>query len=348
MKADLVSKDQMKIVISIEGRIDYSNSEELSEQLERFLEDGQKQKVEIDLDKLEYLSSSGIRILVKLEKRLKDRLVIRNVSPAVYDIFDTTGLIHVMDIRRAVKSFDISGLEKLGQGVSGSVYKVDEELIVKIYNPDVTYEMAEKEQTASRESFVRGVPTAIAFEIIKSNGSYGVKYELMNGTTLGRAFMKNMDGPEELVEKYVALTKQVSEAQIEQGVFPKTKDVVMGYLANLQTTLNQEDYELIYDLLNMIPEGERFVHGDLHPGNVMLQNGELLLIDMADVSVGWEFYDLTQIYNDIDYSLHLQGFTKTVELSVGMKKEVLEKVWKMFLSKYYETEDEKVLSDKAD
>ena len=47
--------------------------------------------VALDAEKLEYISSAGLRTLLKLKKKLKKDLTIRNVSDEIFDIFDVTG-----------------------------------------------------------------------------------------------------------------------------------------------------------------------------------------------------------------------------------------------------------------
>lgn len=345
---DYKSNDDGKIVISISGRVDSNNSEEYTAKLQEMIGDNYDKKLVFDLENLQYISSAGLRMFLKNAKKSEKKISLINVSREVYDVFEVTGMVRIFDVYKIFEQFDVSGYEKLGEGVSGAVYKINDELIVKMYNPYVTLEMAEKERSASKESFLRGVPTAIPFEIVKNDDCYGVKYELMNGKTLGQAFNSMPDRFDELVTKYVNVIKNIKEVEVEEGVFPTVKNIVNDYLDNVEPYLSSDDFSMLKDLIKCLPNQNRFVHGDMHPGNIMLQNDELLIIDMADVATGWEFYDLTQVYNDIDYSLHLPGFTATVEATMGMKQELLEKVWELFISKYYETDDENIIASKIE
>ncbi len=348
MNVLLKEKKEESVVIAVEGRVDTNNASECFEQISEIVNDSEDAPIVIDCSKLEYISSAGLRTVLRIAKQSDEKLKLINVSREVYDVFEVTGMVRIFDVYKTFEEFDISGCEKLGEGVTGAVYKINEELIVKMYNSSITLDMAEKERAASKESFLRGVPTAIPFEIVKKEECYGVKYELMNGMTLGQAFNKMPERFDELVTKYVNVIKEIKEIEVEDGVFPTVKEIITDYLMKVKPYLSEEDYGILKDLVLSLPEQKRFIHGDMHPGNIMLQNDELLIIDMADVATGWEFYDLTQVYNDIDYSLHLPGFTETVESTMGMKQELLEKVWESFIAKYYEIDDKEVIAAKIE
>ena len=86
------------LIIEVIGRLsgDYANR---AEQLIRELSVGGDYEWTIfDLKGLEYISSAGLRVLMKIYRKDK-KLRIVNASPAVYDIFDLTGFTDLMEIR---------------------------------------------------------------------------------------------------------------------------------------------------------------------------------------------------------------------------------------------------------
>jgi len=64
--------DNKKAVVSPEGSIDFTNSEELGEQLTGLLEDGFNQIV-IDFRKIDTIDSSGLGKLLFLNKKIRER-----------------------------------------------------------------------------------------------------------------------------------------------------------------------------------------------------------------------------------------------------------------------------------
>ena len=80
----------------------------------------------LDADTLDYISSAGLRVLMRLLKA-EGSLAVRNASPEVYDVFEMTGLAQMMDVRRRLREVSLEGLEYLARGGNGEVWRVDDE-----------------------------------------------------------------------------------------------------------------------------------------------------------------------------------------------------------------------------
>ena len=85
-----------KAVFEIEGWLDTQTSPELGAALNE-LGDGVRQ-LEFDFEKLEYVSSAGIRQIVAAHKKMGGKLVIHNVSSAVMEVLRLTGVDKRLDI----------------------------------------------------------------------------------------------------------------------------------------------------------------------------------------------------------------------------------------------------------
>ena len=87
-----------QLTIAIEGRLDTTTAP----QLEKFLSentDGVKDIV-IDMAKLEYISSAGLRVLLAAHKKMSKTgtLKLVNVGDEVMEVFDMTGFSDILDI----------------------------------------------------------------------------------------------------------------------------------------------------------------------------------------------------------------------------------------------------------
>ena len=90
---------QKNTVIYVSGEVDSANVEEFEQGL--ITETEGEKKVVIDLTDFEYISSTGLRVLLMLQKKYGqgDALSIRNVNDEVMDIFNVTGfskLLHIV------------------------------------------------------------------------------------------------------------------------------------------------------------------------------------------------------------------------------------------------------------
>ena len=87
-----------ELVISLAGRLDTITAPELEEQLASGLET--KEKLTFDMEKLEYISSAGLRVLLSAQKKMskKGGMVVKNVSEEVMEIFEVTGFADILVI----------------------------------------------------------------------------------------------------------------------------------------------------------------------------------------------------------------------------------------------------------
>lgn len=88
--------------------------------------------LKLDAKNLEYISSAGLRVLLKLRKEQPD-LEISHVSNDVYAIFEVTGFTDLLTIKRQLREISVEGCKILGKGGSGTVYRLSEDTIVKVF-----------------------------------------------------------------------------------------------------------------------------------------------------------------------------------------------------------------------
>ena len=85
----------------LSGYIDTATSEQVGLEMEPLLKQANR-AIEIDCSKLEYISSSGLRLLLSLRKQVAadgGSLVIRNINDEIRKVFTLTGFFKLFDIR---------------------------------------------------------------------------------------------------------------------------------------------------------------------------------------------------------------------------------------------------------
>lgn len=97
MKIDF-EKKEAEMIVAIDGRLDTITAPEL----EGFLS---KHYVGItsltfDCERLSYVSSAGLRILLSAHKRMKGAMKLTNVSELVMEVLEMTGFADVWEIER--------------------------------------------------------------------------------------------------------------------------------------------------------------------------------------------------------------------------------------------------------
>lgn len=85
-------------LFKIEGRLDTSTVSELEDMLKDIIDD--LDSVTFDFEKLEYISSSGLRLLLSTNKQMskKGGFKVKNVTGEVMEILDVTGFSSIITI----------------------------------------------------------------------------------------------------------------------------------------------------------------------------------------------------------------------------------------------------------
>ena len=324
-------------VLNLSGRITSANAAEAEQQANAALGDYSGKALTLDLNDLEYISSAGLRVLLRLRKRFAGMEMV-NVSSDVYEIFEMTGFTEMMPISKAYRRISVDGCEVIGQGANGKVYRIDPDTIVKVYyNPDALPDI-HRERELARTAFVLGVPTAIPYDVVRVGEGYGSVFELLNAKSFSKLIAADPDGLEGYVRQFVDLMKLIHDTTVKPGVMPQMRAVALDWADFLRDYLPEEKWQKLHDLIAAVPEQLTMLHGDYHTKNVMLQNGEVILIDMDTLCTGHPVFELASVYNAF------VGFSELDE-SVAMKfqgfsADTCRRIWELVLEMYFDDADE--------
>ncbi len=327
-------------VIRLSGRIDTSNAAEwektITEQLSGETENS------FDAEELEYISSAGLRVLMKVRKKAGSVIKIFNVSSDVYDIFDMTGFTELFKVEKKMREISVEGCEVIGKGFYGTVYRIDLETIVKVYNTPDSIPIIEKEQRLAKCAFVKGVPTAISYDIVRVGDNYGSVFELLNADSFNDHLINEPEKFDELLHKYVDFLKVVHSAEMDAGTIPMARDIFIGYLDVIDSYLTSEQSVRLKELLSALPDDLHMVHGDFQMKNVMLVGDEPMLIDMETISTGQPIFDLQALY--VTYISFSEDCPDNLSSFLGISDDLGEPIWNSILEKYFDTADKAELS----
>ena len=335
-------KDEDRLTVSVKGHIDSANAPAVEKEINEAISLEKPARLSIDAADLTYISSAGLSVILRLRKEFRD-LSIVNVSPVVYEIFDMTGFTEMVDISKAYRVISVDGCEIIGQGANGMVYRIDPDTIVKVYrNPDSLPEI-HRERELARAAFVLGIPTAIPYDVVRVGDGYGSVFELLNATSFAKLIINGQKDIDEVAAMSVDLLKLIHSTKVKTGTMPDMKAVALDWADFLKDYLPVEKYEKLHRLVAEVPEDMHMLHGDYHIKNVMLQDGEVLLIDMDTLCHGHPIFELASMYNayagysDVDHS--------TVMKFLGMPYETAGHFWRESLRLYLGTDDEEKIRE---
>lgn len=242
------------------------------------------------------------------------------------------------------REVSVDGCQQIGKGAKGDVFRYDDELIVKVYNEKNTFKEVEQEINLTRTAFVMGLPTAISFGIVSVGASYGALFELINAKTLSELIAKNPEHVEYYAEIMADLARLIHDTDAEDSkLFP---DAAIRLDEWVDRALENEEEELaqrVRTLVRSVPATTHLVHGDFHTGNVFLQNGEPLFIDVDRMSKGNPIMDISGLY--LFYVGFDEVFPGRIEAFMGFTRETAETFYNAFMRRYLQTEDEEIIQE---
>ena len=317
----------------IKGKIDTTNAAEFEQELMA------AKPAELDASQLEYISSAGLRVLLKLAKAV-GVVTVSNVSSEVYEIFDVTGFTEILNVKKALREVSVEGCQLIGKGGNGSVYRIDDETIVKVFNEGRTLDYVKKSRDTAQTAFLHDIPCAISFDTVKVGNCYGVVYELLNVRTLGRTIHAEPEKAEYWAEKAARLLKKLHSTEFDEDVFDhQASESVKGWLKTVEDKISAQDLARINNAIDRIAvKTNTFVHEDFHSNNIMVQGDELLLIDVDDACIGDPAVDLAGMYTTHEIT---SASDETSLWILGMNAEESKRYWSRFKEVYFEGLSEK-------
>lgn len=99
MKTTIETKEQ-KTIITMIGSLDTAAAIETEQTLKPITEGEEAKDIVVECQELEYIASSGLRILLDLLKKTKARgkkVVLRNVNDDIQNVFKITGFINLFE-----------------------------------------------------------------------------------------------------------------------------------------------------------------------------------------------------------------------------------------------------------
>ena len=337
--------DKDILYIAVEGRIDASNAAEAEEKIFAVKNNHPGKHIVIDADNLEYISSAGLRVVLKLRKE-EPQLVIINVAADVYEVFDMTGFTDMVTIEKAYQRMSVEGCEFIAKGANGAVYRYDDETIVKTYFAKDALPEIKQERENARRAFVLGINTAIPYGIVRVGDGYGTVTELLNATSVTKLIRNNPEDLTLAAKYYVDMLKSIHAIEVKDGEVPDMKETALAWADFVSAHIPEDQGKKLRALIEAVPKQNTLMHGDYHTNNIMVQNGEPLLIDMDTLCMGHPVFELGSMFNafvgysELDHQNMMDFF--------GYSFETAGRFWNMSLKMYLGTEDEAVCQSVAE
>jgi uncharacterized protein (TIGR02172 family) len=157
---------------------------------------------------------------------------------------------------------------------------------------------------------------------------------------------KDSEHLEQPVKYYVDMLKIIHAIEVAPGEVPDMKQTALAWADFVAVHIPEDQGKKLRALIEAVPQKNTLLHGDYHTNNVMVQNGEPLLIDMDTLCMGHPVFEFGSMFNAF------VGFTELNHQGMidfyGYTYETAAKCWDMVLKSYFDTEDEAVCRSVAE
>ncbi len=293
METVIISRDEKNhtLNLTLSGRLDSMTAPEVSHKLELVLDKFQDDSCVVDVEKLGYISSAGLRVLIDLKKRCANMRVI-NVSLDIYDIFAMTGFTKFITVERRIRKVRHPAPGQLiSEDGDSKLYRSTNDLAVRVFNPGLPFEEIQKRFQLSKIATSYGIPTPIAFEIVSCDDNYGIIYEIVNGQTLSEIFDQRPNDMQEETKQLAELMHMVHQQVVEKKELPDFGSRMLEETEN-NTQLSAEQKSDLKCLVSSLNATDTFIYGNLRLSKVLVCDGRLLFTDLTRCGRGNPLLDL--------------------------------------------------------
>lgn len=331
--------------IQLTGRIDSANAMQLEKDILAQMQNHDGDALVLDAQNLEYISSAGLRVILRLKKDHPDIKIV-GANSEVYEILDMTGFTQIITVEKAYRVVSIEGCEEIGRGANGTIYRIDKDNVVKVYNNADALADIQHEREVARLALILGIPTAISYDVVKVGDSYGSVFELLNARSFAKILAAEPEKLDWCVKEFVAMMKRLHSTLVPAGKLPDMKETGLKWARFMQDYLPEAAGNKLVSLIEGIPHDDHMLHGDYHTKNLELTNDEVLLIDMDTLAVGHPIFELASTYNSfVGYSEYDENIIRKFQ---GFDRETGLTFWKKTLSAYLGTDVPEQIEDVED
>jgi len=332
-----VKLEGSRLFLCPNGRVDSNNADYVEKEISEAIANNPHESVTIDADNLQYISSAGLRDILRLRKN-EPTLTIINASSEIYDIFEMTGFTEMIPVSKGYRKLSVDGCEVIGRGAKGTVYRWNPDTIVKVYNNSDSLPDINRERNLARRAFVLGIPTAIPYDVVRVNDKFGSVFELLNAKSFSALLLEDPDNFDKYVDEFAKMLRLIHSTPVNDEDMPDVRPRSHKWVNTSRGIVPDEVLDKIDKMISDVHDDRNMLHCDYHTNNIMMQNGEAILIDMDTLSHGNPVFELANIHAAfVGFSLYDHEVVKGF---LGIPYEVSTRFYNEFLKKYLGTEDE--------
>jgi uncharacterized protein (TIGR02172 family) len=186
----------------------------------------------------------------------------------------------------------------IGVGNTAAIYEWDEGRVLKLFYQGYPKDAIEKEFHNAMAIGDMNFAKPRAYEIVSYEGRNGIVYDMVEGESLLDWIMRTGD-----LQKCAVYMAKLHKAIIKNSIsnVPNYKEFLKYHIKNAQSVDLHKQEEML-KMIERLRDGDTLCHGDFHPGNIIISNGNAIVIDFMNVCHGSWLYDVARTVFLIEYT----------------------------------------------
>lgn len=235
-----------------------------------------------------------------------------------------------------IHEIDTTGLKLLHDNLEMLVWDMGDGRIIRVSNRTESLEQAQHVLEVYDAAFRATGMTPRPYEVVRVGDRFGVVVEFVRGLSLGVHLAFGTYSPSEAGKEFGEIALRMHRARMRSGYDMRSTYIAMARYAGAH--LPDAHMRRLVGLIEDIPDRDTFLHGDIHPGNVIVNKEGTRLIDMDSVGFGHPVFDLAcmkaVMFKEVPEKVTELGITLETG-AVGVKT-----IWDAVLQTYFSGWDE--------
>ena len=177
-------------------------------------------------------------------------------------------------------------------GRTSDVYEFGRGSVVKVFRPYVPVHWAAREARFTSAVREVGAPAPAVRGLVEIEGRDAIVFERVLGPSMWELMVHSRRGTAELARELAAVHRCILSAGLPYEVTGFVERV-HSKIANVEQ-LTPGEREAARRALGSLPRGAALLHGDLHPGNVLMGPAGPVVIDWFDSAIGHPMADVVR------------------------------------------------------
>lgn len=202
----------------------------------------------------------------------------------------------------------------IANGRTSNVHRFGDRGVAKVLTDATPQHWAQAE--ASFTSAVRelGLPAPDVRDVVAIDGRAAVIFEHIEGPSMWQRMLERPHDVAALARELASIQRAIHDAGVPEGLPSLVDRLRLKFTASRE--LSEEERARAAEMLDQQPVGAALLHGDLHPGNILLGPNGPVVIDWFDATVGHPAADIARTMLLLDGTAtdlrHLPGATQVV------------------------------------